>query len=148
MKKFRFRLDAVLRVRRLEEEQCRLRLMQAHAHARATAATVEARLHAYLTAARPEALMSFEEFERARFELEAAATSVESARLAHREALDAVDARRQDWIEAKQRVSALERLEARKRDEHTIDLRRGEDRLIDDLVVARHRLRQQQGVSR
>ncbi len=143
MKRFKFRLDSVLRIRRIEEERSKARLMEANAAARRTALVVEQRLHAYLTAPRPEALMTLEEFEKARFLLEASATSVESARLGHREALDAVDQCRVEWLEAKQRVSAIERLEERKRDEHMIDLRRAEDRLIDDLVVARHRIRKQ-----
>jgi len=147
LKKFRFRLDSVLRVRNIEEERARGRLMEANAVARHTATAVENRLAAYLTEPRPEALMTLAEFEKARFMLEAAATSVEAARLSHREALDVVDQCRVEWLEAKQRVSALERLEVRKREEHMIDLRRAEDRLIDDLVVARHRLRHQ-GVTR
>lgn len=148
MKKFKFRLESVQRVRGLQEEQARYRLMEAHAAARESASRVEARLHAYITMPRPSDPMSHAEFERERFNLEAAATGVEGARVAHREALDVVDARRVEWLEAKQRVSALERLEARRRDEHEIDLRRAEDRLIDDLVVARHRLRHNEEVSR
>lgn len=147
MKKFRFRLDPVLRVRRIEEERAKIRLMEANAVARHTASVVESRLHAYLTAPRPDAVMTLEEFDRARFLLEAAATSVESARVAHRDALDVVDQCRVDWLERKQQVGAVERLEERKRDEHMIDIRRAEDRLIDDLVVARHRIRNQ-GVAR
>ena len=143
MKKFRFRLDPVLRVRRIEEERAKIRLMEANAVARHTASVVETRLHAYLTAPRPETLMTLQGFDKARFLLEAAATSVESARVAHREALDAVDNCRVAWLETKQKVGAVERLEERKREEHMIDLRRAEDRLIDDLVVARHRIRNQ-----
>lgn len=145
MKKFRFRLESVKRVRRIQEEQARQRLMEAHAQARETVARVDARLHAYLTMPRPTDPMSLADFERARFELEAAATALESARIAHREALDEVDRRRAEWLEAKQRCSALDRLEDRRRQQHQIDLRRAEDRLIDDLVVARHRLRNRQG---
>ncbi|GIU85810.1 MAG: hypothetical protein KatS3mg009_0325 [Acidimicrobiia bacterium] len=148
MKKFRFRLDSVKRVRGIQEEQARQRLTEANARARRTAALVEARLHAYLSTPRPTEPMSFADFERARFELEAAATALEAARIAHREALDEVDRRRVEWLEAKQRCSALERLEDRRREEHRIDLRRAEDRLVDDLVVARHRLRTNQGALR
>jgi flagellar export protein FliJ len=146
LKKFKFRLASVQKVRQLEEERARIRLMEANAEARETAARVEARLHAYDTSPRPGGPMSYEAFEHDRFKLEALATAVESARIAHREALDVVDLRRVEWLEAKQRVSALEKLEARRRDEHAIDLRRAEDRLIDDLVVARHRLRNNEGV--
>ncbi|HEX5096334.1 MAG TPA: hypothetical protein VFX21_09980 [Acidimicrobiia bacterium] len=146
MKKFKFRLASVQKVRQLEEERARIRLMEANAEARETAARVEARLHAYVSNPRPGEPMSYEAFESERFKLEALATAVESARIAHREALDIVDMRRVEWLEAKQRVAALERLEVRRREEHAIDLRRAEDRLIDDLVVARHRLRNNQGV--
>jgi flagellar export protein FliJ len=146
LKKFKFRLESVQKVRQLEEERARMRLMEANAEARETAARVEARLHAYVSSPRPDQPLSREAFEHERFKLEALATAVESARIAHREALDVVDVRRVEWLEAKQRVSALEKLEARRREEHAIDLRRAEDRLIDDLVVARHRLRNNQGV--
>jgi flagellar biosynthesis chaperone FliJ len=137
----------VLRVRRLQEEQARWRLMQANRAARDTAERVDAALHSYVTAERPIALMSHADFTRSQFRLRQAALAVEQARAAHREALDRVDAARVEWMEAKQRVAALERLESRRRDEHVIDMRRAEDRLIDDLVVARHRVRTGQGVA-
>ncbi|MGQ0825062.1 MAG: hypothetical protein ACT4OX_08565 [Actinomycetota bacterium] len=141
MKKFKFRLDNVQRVRQVQEDQARFALMQANRAAHETAARVDARLHAYLAMPRVIEPMTHTDFERMRFELEAAATAVEAARIEHREALDVIDERHVEWLAAKQRVSALERLENRRRAEHAIDLRRGEDRLIDDLVVARHRLR-------
>jgi flagellar export protein FliJ len=146
LKKFKFRLESVQKVRRLQEEQARVRLMEANLEARQSAALVESRLHAYLASPRPSAPMNYEAFEQERFKLEALATAVEAARIAHREALDVVDGRRVEWLEAKQRLSALDRLEERRKEEHAIDLRRAEDRLIDDLVVARHRLRNNQGV--
>ena len=60
------------------------------------------------------------------------------ARRAHRDALALVEVRRQEWMAARQRVEALERLETRRRAEHALEVQRAEDRLVDDLVVARH----------
>ena len=70
--------------------------------------------------------------------LDNAAGAITVARGTYVDALGVVDERRADWAAARQRVAALERLEARRRDEHTIEARRAEDRLVDDLVVARH----------
>ena len=72
------------------------------------------------------------------FRLDNAAGAITVARAEYRHALELVEARRAEWTAARQRVAALERLEARRRDEHAIEARRAEDRLVDDLVVARH----------
>jgi flagellar export protein FliJ len=70
--------------------------------------------------------------------LDSAAGAVELARIAHRESLDVVDDRRADWAATQRRVAALERLEERRREEHALHARRDEDRLVDDIVVARY----------
>jgi flagellar export protein FliJ len=138
MKKFQFRLEPVLRVRRIQEEQARARLMEANRDAAHAAARVEQRLTDYERAPRPAGVLTFEAYERAMFHLDAAAAAVGIARAAHRDAIVEVEARRAAWTEAKQRVATLERLEDRRRLEHAIAARRDEDRLVDDLVVARH----------
>src|SRR5207247_9557935 len=99
---------------------------------------VENRLVEYRSRSLPEGTQSYENFERALFMLDSAAGAVDVARIAHREALDVVDARRADWAAARRKVAALERLEERRREEHAVEVRRAEDRLVDDLVVARH----------
>ena len=70
--------------------------------------------------------------------LDNAAGAITVARGEYRQALAVVEERRAEWAEARRRVAALERLEERRRDEHAIEVRRAEDRLVDDLVVARH----------
>jgi flagellar protein FliJ len=140
VKRFRFRLEQVLRVRRIQEDQARAALLVANRAAHDAAARVEERLHEYGTRSFPEGPQAYQDFERALFMLDAAAGAVEFARLQHRDALAVVDERRVDWTDAHRRVSALERLEVRRREEHAIETRRDEDRLVDDLVVARHRL--------
>jgi flagellar export protein FliJ len=142
VKRFRFRLEQVLRVRRLQEDQSKNALLAANRDAHAAAVHVEERLAEYSTRSFPTGTRSYEEFERALFLLDSAAGAVDVARIAHREALEVVAARRDEWTATHRRVAALERLEERRRDEHAIESRRAEDRLVDDLVVARHAARQ------
>ena len=138
MKRFRFRLEQVLRVRRLQEDMARAELMHAHREARAAADRVNSRIAEYSNAPRPSGEQAYDEFHRIQFRLDNAAGAVTVARAGYRHALGVVDDRRADWAAARQRVAALERLEDRRRDEHAIEVRRADDRLVDDLVVARH----------
>ena len=138
MKRFRFRLEQVLRVRRLQEDIARAALMTAHHAARETADAVNARIEDYAAVPRPSGTQSYDAFNRTQSRLDNAAGAINVARAAYARALEVVDVRRGEWTAARQRVAALERLEARRRDEHAIESRRAEDRLVDDLVVARH----------
>jgi flagellar export protein FliJ len=138
VKRFRFRLEQVLRVRRLQEDRARAALLAANRDAHEAAVRVEAALAEYQTRSFPGGVQTYEAFERALFLLDTAASSVELERRAYREALVVVDERRNEWMDARRRVHALERLEERRRAEHELDNRRAEDRLVDDLVVARH----------
>ncbi len=138
MKRFRFRLEQVLRVRRIQEDRERAALLAANRAAHEAAMRVEASLAEYRTRSFPEGAQTYEAFERALFMLDTAASAVELSRRAHRDALAVVEQRRAEWIEARRRVQALERLEERRRAEHELENRRAEDRLVDDLVVARH----------
>ncbi len=138
MKRFKFRLDQVLHVRRVQEDQARAALLTANRDAHLAAARVDERLDDYAGRGLPYGPQSFATFERAVFLLDAAAASVEAARATHREALAVVELRRAGWTDARRKVAALERLEARRRTEHAIEVQRSEDQLVDDLVVARH----------
>jgi flagellar FliJ protein len=138
LKRFRFRLEQVLRVRRLQEDIARRALMHANHHARVAATAVNARVEEYTTAARPGGSQSYDTFNRMQSHLDNAAGAITIARAEYQLALGAVEERRAEWAEARRRVAALERLEERRRDEHAIEVRRAEDRLVDDLVVARH----------
>ena len=138
MKRFRFRLEQVLRVRRVQEDQAKAELLTANHNAHLTARRVEERLAAYESRALPGGAQPYEAFEHALFMLDAAAGAVDVARADHRAALDVVDERRAAWAGARRRVAALERLEERRRAEHDVEMRRAEDQLVDDLVVARH----------
>ena len=138
MKRFRFRLEQVLRVRRLQEDIARAALLHANHEAKNAADAVNARIADYAAASRPSGAQTYEAFNRMQFELDNSAGAITVARAEYRRALEVVDQHRADWTAARQRVAALERLEQRRRDEHAIEARRAEDRLVDDLVVARH----------
>jgi len=138
LKRFRFRLEQVLRVRRLQEDMARAALMTAHHGARTAADVLNARIHDYTSASRPSGAQTYDDFNRTQSHLDNAAGAMTVARGVYSQALEVVDMRQHEWASARQRVAALERLEARRRDEHAIEVRRAEDRLVDDLVVARH----------
>jgi flagellar FliJ protein len=138
LKRFRFRLEQVLRVRRLQEDIARGALMHANLQARQAADVVNARVEEYTTAARPSGAQSYDTFNQMQSRLDNAAGAITIARAEYQQALGVVDERRAEWAAARQRVAALERLEERRRDEHAIEVRRAEDRMVDDLVVARH----------
>jgi flagellar FliJ protein len=138
LKRFRFRLEQVLRVRRLQEDLARAALQHAHRDARTAADAVNARIEAYGAAARPEGTQTYDTFNQMQSHLDHAAGAITVARGIYAHAVAAVDERRAEWAAARQRVAALERLEERRRDEYAIEARRAEDRLVDDLVVARH----------
>jgi flagellar protein FliJ len=138
MKRFRFRLDQVLHVRRVQEDRARAGLLTANRDAHLAAARVDERLADYHDRTLPLGPQTFAAFERAVFLLDAGAASVETARASQRDALTVVEARRIDWTDARRKVAALERLEERRRAEHAVEVQRAEDQLVDDLVVARH----------
>jgi flagellar protein FliJ len=138
MKKFRFRLQSVLRVRRIQEDQARARLLSANAQAHHAGAVVDARVARYYDLDRPTGLQVEPDFAQTWSTLDFAAGAIDVARESHIEALAHVAARRSEWSEARMRVAALERLEARQRAEHAIEMQRDEDRVTDDLVVSRY----------
>jgi flagellar export protein FliJ len=137
VKRYRFRLEAVLRVRRIEEE----RELAAFAAARRAAAAAEraARdcLHRYQSLPAPGAQMVAPDFIGARGRLALAADTLSNANAAHAGAVRHVESQREQWTVAAQRVSSLERLDLRKREEYEIDVRRDEDKTVDDLVTGR-----------
>jgi flagellar protein FliJ len=138
MKKFTFRLGSVLRVRRIQEEQAKARLLTANAAAREAERTVDARLARYYDMQRPVGVQVEPQFARTWFNLDTAADAVDVAREQRIAALAVVAERRAEWTDASMRVAALERLEDRQRAEHAVEVQRDNDRLTDDLVVSRY----------
>lgn len=141
MKRYTFRLDQVLRVRRIEEDRARAALLRARAAEVAAAAEVQARLTSYHGRPVAPAVQPARSFLAERTLVAHAAASVHAAADARRAAEAVVDDERTAWAGTHRRVTALERLDERRRDEHAIEVRRDEDAVVDDLVVARFRSR-------
>jgi hypothetical protein len=115
LKRFRFRLEQVLRVRRLQEDIARGALMHANHHARVAATAVNARVEEYTTAARPGGSQSYDTFNRMQFRSTTPPRGLGRRPAAeYRHALGIVDdhARRVDA--AHQRVAASQARSARR----------------------------------
>ncbi len=138
MKKFAFRLESVLRIRRLQEDQVRARLIAAHRDVQLAIARVHARHDRYADLPRPVGVHDHDEMERAWFTLDAAAGAIRFAQDEQVLAEQAAEAIRLEWVDARRQTEVLERLRERDRDDWVVETRRAEDRAVDELVVARH----------
>lgn len=139
MKQYRFRLATVLRVRRAEEETAKLDLRAANVALREAVAERDRAKQRYEAAAASSAAVgSVEELHAHRLEAGLLAEQVAAAeRLAMERTGTAVLAQAR-WSKAAKRVAVLERLDARRREEHAAEERQAEVALVDDLVSARY----------
>ena len=139
MKRYQFRLEKVMKVRRIQQDQARAGVVEARR--RADEAVVESarRLDAYATCPAPSTAVPAAAFLAARALHELKAQALVIARDGEEAAWEVVSLRLDEWSDAARRVSALERLDARRREEYALELRRDEDAQVDDLVVSRAR---------
>ena len=140
MKRYRFRLDSVLRVRRLQEDVARGALARADVHVVETqAALVVARdwlteLDHRPVPGQPVAWEARRTLVlRAADEIDARRADVDVAAAARQE-------RQGELRDARRRVRALERLDERRREEHRLEAARQDERVVDDLVTSRFRV--------
>jgi flagellar export protein FliJ len=137
VKRYRFRLEPVLHVRRTERDFAAAGVQVAQSTARAEETVLTERDRAYAASldhggARSAAAFLGEQAHRA-----ALAAAVLDSRRRVAVAAEAVEQARGVLALAATKVSALERLDERQRAEHTAAARREEDLVVDDLVVAR-----------
>jgi flagellar export protein FliJ len=139
MKKYVFRLETVRRVRKVQEEIAKSQLMAANNEVTAAIKAVEQRSDKLNAAERTAfGAANTETFMNHRYFSGLAGQAVVAAQASRRAAeLEAV-AKRDLYAEAAKRVRALDRLDDHRRDDHTIEMRREEERLIDDVVNSRH----------
>lgn len=136
MKRYRFRLESVLRVRRTEEEAARGQLIAANAavaRQEQLLAECERAYEIKLNASglRPCADFLFEQSSR----FSHAAAVLEQRRRVS-EAYDDAARARGVWSGAAARVGALERLDERQRDDHRIATLKEDELSTDELVVS------------
>jgi len=137
MRKYRFQLEPVLRVRTTQEDLARAALAQANHRVASADAVLAARLSHYSSMAMASGMRSQSDFMRSRFSHEMAARSVRDAEAARRQAAEEAAARREAWTQAAKEVSVLERLDERRRAEHALEAARQADAEVDDIVVGR-----------
>jgi flagellar FliJ protein len=137
MRRYRFRLESVLRVRRVQEDLARADLARATtalAAAQQGLAGARSHLAGLDTAPRPAEAAGWEAHRRV---VLTAAGEVADAVTRVADAASERDARQGAAAQARTRVRALECLDDRRRAEHALEAARHDDRTVDDLVTAR-----------
>jgi flagellar FliJ protein len=137
VKKYKFRLDTVLRVRRTEEDLAKAELARANARVAEAVALVDARLAHYAALPVAGGAGSTSMFMAGRFRQETAARAVVAAKAARGAPRQDAAAFRAVWSQKAQQVSVLERLDDRRRTEHEVEAARQSDLEVDDIVVGR-----------
>ena len=138
MKRYEFRMEKVLRVRRLQEDAARAGVAAARRSEQDSQLALEASQEHYsaLSAAPSGSAAAFLGLrERAAHR----ATGVRLAEGQRHVAAEFTAAAVATWHESNRRVDALERLDARRREEYDVEARRDEDAAVDEIVVSRAR---------
>jgi flagellar biosynthesis chaperone FliJ len=144
MKRYSFRLQTVLRVRRIQEEQAKTALLLANRALHDAEIERTARWNRYDSTTADTALCTVAEFEAGRFRWDMAAQSAILAdHLRDARAFEVVTARH-TWTAASQRVEILERLDERRRDEWQHEFDHDELVEVDDIVTGRYRRHREQ----
>lgn len=137
MKKYRFPLTKVLRVRRIEEDQAAARLAAARAAAGAAAAREADSRQALAARCAQGGLQPVVQFLAWTETVMLAGEALSAAKAERAQAEEDVETARVDWSSAATRVSALEHLDERRRDDWTTERRRDEASVADDIVTTR-----------
>lgn len=139
MKRYEFRMEKVLRVRRLQEDAARAAVAAARRAEQQAQSALEASQAHYssLTTAAPTT--SSVQFLALRERAAHRATGVRLSEGLRFVAAQETAASVHTWQESNRRVDALERLDERRREEYGIEARRAEDAAVDEIVVARAR---------
>jgi flagellar protein FliJ len=138
LKKYRFRLDAVLRVRRIQKDQAAGELAAAQRRAADAAVNQSRAESAYVGSRGTAGMRATASFLAHRSLVEASGLSVLAARAARAGADAETDARRDLYVEAAGRVTGLENLDERQREAYGVEELRQEGLVVDDLVTSRH----------
>jgi flagellar protein FliJ len=137
VKRYRFRLESVLRARRAQEELARQELARANLRLRAAVARRDDEEARYRALVERPARGDRTDFLEDRAQAELAAATLNGARRTAEDVAVAAAVRHAAWRETAQRVAALERLDERRRDEHALEASRAEVNELDDMTSAR-----------
>jgi flagellar export protein FliJ len=137
VKRYRFRLEQVLRVRRLEEERERGEVLAARAETEAARRRVEEATEAYRVMAHVRGKMSPADLRRHQTLHELRALAVEAARRSEATSHELLEGTIERWRVAETKVRVLEQLDGRRRADHDLAVARAEEKEVDDIVTAR-----------
>lgn len=136
MKRYRFRLEQVARVRRIQEESARADMLAARQRlidAGADLSMASERLDQRSITRSNNAHL----FRAERHHDELLTLAVTAARAAEANARLLVGRRTDEWTAAAREVSAIDRLETRARTAHADELEHEDQKVLDDLVTSR-----------
>ena len=139
MKRYQFRAEKVLRVRRLQEDIARAGVAAARQEENAARAAVAASQERYAQLLLTGEAQSISAFLASREQAVQRAAAVTTAQAHQRAAEHTTAAAVATWHGAHREVDGLERLDGRRRDEYAVEARRAEDATVDEIVVARAR---------
>ena len=139
MKRYEFRMAKVLRVRRLQEDAARAAVAAARAAENAAIETLEASKAHYAALPAGETAAPTSDFLSLRARGEWRGQAVVQADGRRQMAADGTSFALDGWQLANRRVTALERLDERRRDEYGVLVRRDEDATVDEIVTSRAR---------
>jgi flagellar export protein FliJ len=137
MRRYRFRLEQVLRVRRQEQDAARGAVLAATVRTRTEADALDGRERAYAAGTSAQELRPAADFVFVQQHRAALGRAVLDQRQRLQQAELGLAQARAGWTAAAARVGALERLDERQRAEHTARAAKEEEMVVDDLVVSR-----------
>jgi len=135
MKRYSFKLEAVLRARRVQEGVARATLVAANSATRAAELAAKEALDHYQQVAKKPA----EDFMADRERATLAAKSLFQANESYKLAKAAAEAAVAEYLEARRQVAMLDRLDERQRAEHALAVQHEETVLADELATNRNR---------
>lgn len=138
MKKFKFGLSNVHRIRQLQEEQDRSAMKQAEAELEKATAELDHRLAAIGATRRNPILHSAPEFQYERDQLQRHALAVSAARAAEANALSVMLVARGAWQESATAVRALDRLHERQHSTWLLESTRAAQAATDEIAQTHH----------
>lgn len=139
MKRYQFRAEKVLRIRRLQEDIARATVVGARRDEDAAQTGLDASQQRYSELSSPPSAQTSAAFLMVRAQAGHRANAVTLARQHRQAAAEATAAALGSWRAAHRKVEGLERLDERRRADRHVEVRRDEDAQADEIVVARAR---------
>lgn len=138
MNRYHFRLEPVLRVRRIEQDSARAAMVAAGRELDDAEGVLHRSFERYESLPGTAGGQPATSWMAQRTRSGHTAASVVAAGVSRELAAARVDVQRDEVRAARRRVAALERLDERRRDEHALEAQREEAAEVDELVTTRH----------